>query len=92
MESADYWRGREDQIKASRSADEKLRLGIALAAIVALPVAVWLVPSYYEAQTYRNLTGADVTMWDAMWVELRDHEPDCRLAAVLKAVEGTTNA
>ena len=26
---------------------------------------------YFEAQTYNKLTGANVTMWDAMWVELR---------------------
>ena len=39
--------------------------------LAAVGVLLWLVPSYFEARTYSRLTGANVTMWDAMWVELR---------------------
>lgn len=73
MKSADYWQGRDDQLKKQRddSRGSVLMLG---AILVLLPVCFWLLPSYFEAKTYRKLTGADVTMWDAMWVELRVQE------------------
>jgi hypothetical protein len=34
-------------------------------------VALYVVASYFESQTYNRLTGAHTTWWDAMWVELR---------------------
>lgn len=34
-------------------------------------LAVWPIRSYFEARVYNKLTGASVTTWDAMWVELR---------------------
>jgi hypothetical protein len=37
--------------------------------------SVWLVKSYHESQVYNELTGAETTMWDAMWVQLRVQAP-----------------
>lgn len=54
--------------------DRKFTLLLYLAVFPLLATLFWLVPSYYEARTYRRLTGAEVTMWDAMWVELRVQE------------------
>ncbi len=34
----------------------------------------WVLPSRFEARTYRKLTGKQVTTWDAMWLELRIQE------------------
>jgi hypothetical protein len=48
-------------------------IGIMLG-ILLVPLIGWVVPSYFEARAYRKLTGADVTTWDAMWVELRVQE------------------
>jgi hypothetical protein len=45
-----------------------------LVLLIGFLVGMWLVRSHYEASTYQKLTGADVTMWDAMWVELRVQE------------------
>jgi hypothetical protein len=45
-----------------------------LVLLLAIAVFMWIVPSYFEASTYRKLTGANVTTWDAMWVELRVQE------------------
>lgn len=45
--------------------------------VLALPVmllAFWVVPSYFEAQTYSRLTGKQVSTWDALWVDLRIQE------------------
>ena len=36
--------------------------------------AIWVLSSYNEAMVYNKLTGAHVTTWDAMWVELRIQE------------------
>lgn len=42
-----------------------------LAAVFALCCVPWVVSSYFEAQSYNRLTGANVTTWDAMWIDLR---------------------
>lgn len=34
----------------------------------------WVIPAYFEARTYNKVTGADVTWWDALWVEFRVQE------------------
>lgn len=69
MESADYWRGHND-----RKWDER-RNGLAVVGmLVVSAILFWIVPSYFEARTYSRLTGAKVTMWDAMWVDLRVQE------------------
>ena len=52
-------------------------LGIVLVivAVIVFFFGSWIGRSYFEAQTYRRLTGVEVTTWDAMWVELRVIEP-----------------
>lgn len=74
MESADYWRGREDQAAKERTTLDKASIAVFVGGMVLLGVVFWLVPSYFEARTYSRLTGANVTMWDAMWVDLRVQE------------------
>lgn len=34
----------------------------------------WVLPSYFEARAYRNVTGRDVSTWDALWLDLRVQE------------------
>lgn len=52
------------------SREMKLAL-LVLAGLVLLLVSVGWFCSYMEARTYNKLTGAHVTTWDAMWVDLR---------------------
>lgn len=35
---------------------------------------VWVSKSYMEARTFNRVTGAQVSTWDAMWIELRVQE------------------
>jgi hypothetical protein len=42
-----------------------------LALVVGVMVAGWVVYSAFEADAYNRITGADVSTWQAMWVELR---------------------
>lgn len=62
------------EISVGGTKSERQAIVIYGLALLALPVFVWLIPSYFEARTYSRLTGADVTMWDAMWVDLRVQE------------------
>lgn len=39
--------------------------------LLALCLASWIFSSYMEAKTYNEVTGAHVTTWQAMWVELK---------------------
>lgn len=39
--------------------------------IFAILLGVWVFRSHMEAKAYNRVTGADVTTWEAMWVELR---------------------
>lgn len=34
-------------------------------------VSWWPVSSYFEAKAYQNLTGKNVSIWEAMFLELR---------------------
>jgi hypothetical protein len=34
-------------------------------------LAAWAGKSYMEATSYENVTGRQVSTWDAMWLELR---------------------
>jgi hypothetical protein len=42
-----------------------------LAGLIGALVILMLPLSYMEAKTYNKLTGANVTTWDALWVDLR---------------------
>jgi len=45
-----------------------------LVAIFAFTFAAWVFGSYQEAKAFNNVTGKDVSTWDAMWIELRVQE------------------
>ena len=49
------------------------RIGSALivVAVILILLLIWIVPSYFEARAYENVTGRKVSTWDAMWIELR---------------------
>jgi hypothetical protein len=46
----------------------------AAAIVCAVAMAVLAVASYFEAQSYNRVTGANVSTWDAMWLDLRVQE------------------
>jgi hypothetical protein len=39
--------------------------------ILSIPMGSWVVQSFFEARAFNNATGANVSTWDAMWIELR---------------------
>lgn len=45
-----------------------------IAAFFVLLGCFFVFAAHKEAETYNRLTGAHVTTWDAMWVELRVQE------------------
>ncbi|MGQ0721048.1 MAG: hypothetical protein ACT4PE_05670 [Candidatus Eiseniibacteriota bacterium] len=47
---------------------------IAGSVAVLVACALWVVFSHFEARSYNRITGANVSTWDAMWVELRVQE------------------
>lgn len=52
-----------------------LKIGAAMIAFaVTAFLGVWVVKSHFEARAYNRITGAHVSTWDAMWVELRVQE------------------
>lgn len=34
-------------------------------------IGIWIGASAMEAKAYNNVTGSNVSTWDAMWIELR---------------------
>lgn len=48
---------------------------LVFAAFFALIAALVLLPPYMEARSYERVTGRHVSMWDAMWIDLRVQEP-----------------
>ena len=38
-------------------------------------VGMWIVRSHYEAKTYNEITGKNITTRQALWVQLRVQEP-----------------
>jgi hypothetical protein len=42
-----------------------------LATIVGVPLIAAYVSAYYEADAYNRVTGANVSTWDALFLELR---------------------
>lgn len=44
---------------------------VLLGGFMAVLLAVFVVKSSWEAASYNRLTGANVSTWDAMWLELR---------------------
>lgn len=37
-------------------------------------LAWWVIGSKFEANAYNNITGKNVSTWDAMWIQLRVQE------------------
>ena len=50
-------------------------LAILLMAVFATGVFVWVVNSTFEASAFNDITGSNVSTWDAMFIELRVQEP-----------------
>jgi flagellar basal body-associated protein FliL len=50
-------------------------MALLLLVIAGTSIAVWVVSSHYEAESFQKLTGKQVSTWDAMWLELRVQEP-----------------
>jgi hypothetical protein len=50
---------------------EVIRIVLTFACILAACSVVFVFMAHQEAATYNRLTGADVTWWDALWVDLR---------------------
>jgi len=44
---------------------------ITIAFILIFSASIWIIRSHFEARAYNRVTGATVTTWDAMWIELR---------------------
>ena len=44
------------------------------ATLILAMIVVWVTKSHFEAQAYNNVTGKNVSTWDAMWIELRVQE------------------
>lgn len=39
--------------------------------MLAIPVALWVFLAKMEANAYNRVTGANISTWDAMWIQLR---------------------
>lgn len=37
-------------------------------------IAIWIIQSYFEARSFERVTGKHVSVWDAMWVDLKVQE------------------
>lgn len=46
-------------------------IAIVVAVVLTAPITIWVTKSCFEANAYNRVTGAKVTTWDAMWIELR---------------------
>jgi len=57
-----------------QGAREKLIAATIVVVFVAGLCGFAVVKSYNEARVYNRLTGASVTTWDALWVDLRVQE------------------
>ena len=47
---------------------------VVFSAAVLILLGLWVCSSYLEARAYNNITGKNVSTWDAMFVELRIQE------------------
>lgn len=39
--------------------------------LVIVALGIWIGQSHFEAKAYNNITGSNVSTWDAMFIELR---------------------
>lgn len=62
----------ERQARKMRRRLDSLLIGSALVAAVIIVVGgAWVLPIYLEARAYNHATGAHVSTWEAMFVDLR---------------------
>jgi hypothetical protein len=63
------------QISANHRTAENVIIAIIMLLIPAVglgvPVGIWVLKSKMEASAYNRITHANISTWDAMWVELR---------------------
>ncbi len=50
---------------------EVLLMAICVVATLAILGATWIGASYFEARAYNRITGANVTTWDALFIQCR---------------------
>lgn len=63
----------------TREKEELLAGLIVGGAALLLFLGIWVFASAMEARAYNNVTGGNVSTWDAMWIELRvQAEPKSR--------------
>lgn len=53
---------------------EMKSLLLVFSGILIVLIGIWVVASHFEAAAYNRITGANVSTFDAMFVELRVHE------------------
>ena len=51
--------------------NEMLAGAVAILIILAIVPVGWVFKSYMEAKSYNEVTGKNVTTWQAMWIDLR---------------------
>lgn len=56
------------------NSDEIGRVVVLVVAGLALFLGLWVGVSHMEAKAYKRVTGKEVTVWDAMWLQLRVQE------------------
>lgn len=49
-------------------------LGVLISLFLGIIVAISAGGAYFEAQAYKRVTGKDVSVWDAMFLDLRVQE------------------
>lgn len=53
---------------------EKLAAAALGVATLLAALAIWVVGSHFEARAFNNVTGKNVSTWDAMFIDLRVNE------------------
>lgn len=49
----------------------ELLTGVFVVLILTIMLLSWPIQSYFEAKAYNNVTGKNISTWDAMFLELR---------------------
>lgn len=49
-------------------------IGLLIAGIVVVVGCLFLIQPFFEARAYNRITGAHVSTWDAVWLDLRVQE------------------
>lgn len=50
-------------------------VAILFVVVILVALSVWALRSSMEASVFNSVTGKNVSMWQAMWIELRVQEP-----------------